>query len=175
MFYKFLQKSTEITLQLKKSCKNIIISDGKNTIKNDILEKIRKSNEEYQIDENADITPLNEIGNGYAVFLISIPIIGALFIEPFIYSMFGYDTFFPILLAYAILNIMAVTQDEKQLIKANIKINNGLIWGALLVPVYCYLRGSALNKRYNLGGLNSQWVFICWIVSFFISTMITAW
>ena len=151
------------------------MSDDKNTIKNDTLEQIRKTNKEHQIDENAELTPLNEIGNGYAVFLISIPIIGALFIEPFIYDMFGYDTIFPILLAYAILNVMAVSQDEKQLIKANIKINNGLIWGAFLVPVYCYLRGSALNKRYNLGGLNSQWVFISWVVSFFISMMITPW
>ena len=151
------------------------MSDDKNTIKIDTSKQIRKSNKEHQIDENAELTPLDEIGNGYAVFLISIPIIGALFIEPFIYGMFGYDTVLPIFLAYAILNVMAVSQDEKQLIKANIEINNGLIWGAFLVPVYCYLRGSELNKRYNLGGLNSQWVFISWVVSFFISMMITLW
>ena len=64
-----------------------------------------------------------------------------------VYGMFGYNNIFPILIAYAILNVITITQDEKQLSIANIKINNGLIWGAIFVLVCCYLRGSASNKN----------------------------
>lgn len=116
--------------------------------------------------------PLNQINNGYAVFLIMIPVIG-LFIEPFILNLFGYDTFWPVWILYLVLNISTIIQDEKQLQAANIKINNAVIWGAILVPVYCYLRGSALNKIYNLGGIKSQWVFISWMISFIISIMLS--
>ena len=38
-------------------------------------------------------TPLNQINNGYAVCLIFVPIIGALFFDPIIRSIFGVDTF----------------------------------------------------------------------------------
>jgi hypothetical protein len=117
--------------------------------------------------------PLNQINNGYAVFLIFVPLLGVFFWEPFLMDMFGEDTFFPVLFFYAAMNIAAIYHDEKQLNKANIKINNALIWGALLVPVYCYLRGSSLNKVYNLGGVKSQWVFLCWIGTFLISILIT--
>jgi hypothetical protein len=137
------------------------------------MEDDKKTLVSEETNSEVDITPLNEINNGFAVFLICIPIIGALFIDPLIYEMFGYDNIFPILIAYAILNVITITQDEKQLSIANIKINNGLIWGAIFVPVYCYLRGSALNKKYNLGGVNSQWVFLCWIGSAIISALIT--
>ena len=147
----------------------------KTPLRNETMDKIRREREQQEnlIDETAEKTPLNEINNGFAVFLISIPIIVALFIEPFIIIYFGLDTLMPLLIVYLILNAIAITQDEKQLIKANIKINNALIWGAIFVPVYCYLRGSAMNKRYNLGGMNSQWVFFCWIASFFISNFIS--
>ena len=116
--------------------------------------------------------PLNQINNGYAVFLIFIPLLGAFFFEPLLMGMFGADTFFPILVFYIAMNLTAIYHDEKQLNKANIKINNALIWGAILVPVYCYLRGSSLNKVYNIGGIKSQWVFLCWIGTFFISILI---
>jgi hypothetical protein len=119
------------------------------------------------------IVTLNKINNGYAVFLIFIPIIGVLFFEPLFISMFGADTFFPIVIGYAIINVSTIIQDEKQLKKANIKINNAIIWGAVLVPVYCYLRGSRMNKIYNLGGIKSQWVFISWMGSFFVSLLFT--
>ena len=68
------------------------------------------------------IVTLNKINNGYAVFLIFIPIIGVLFFEPLFISMFGADTFFPIVIGYAIINVSTIIQDEKQLKKANIKI-----------------------------------------------------
>ena len=71
-----------------------------------------------------------------------------------------------------IINVSTIHYDEKELNKAKIKINNALIWGALLVPVYCYLRGSAMNKIYNLGGMKSQWVFLCWLGSFFVSFLL---
>ena len=119
-------------------------------------------------------TPLNQINNGYAVCLIFVPIIGALFIEPILRSIFGADTVFPVFIFYIAANVTAVYYDEKQLNIAKVKINNALIWGALLVPVYCYLRGSAINKIYNLGGFKSQWVFLCWIGTLFISVIIDA-
>ena len=117
-------------------------------------------------------TPLNQINNGYAVCLIFVPIIGVLLFEPILMSVFGVDTYYPVLIFYMAANVTTVYYDEKQLNKAKVKINNGLIWGAILVPVYCYLRGSAINKIYNLGGLKSQWVFLCWIGSLFISGII---
>jgi|TARA_B100001964_G_C13748641_1_gene386434 hypothetical protein len=117
-------------------------------------------------------TPLNQINNGYAVCLIFVPIIGALFFDPIIRSIFGVDTFYPVLIFYMAANGTIAYYDEKQLNKAKVKINNALIWGAVFVPVYCYLRGSAINKIYNLGGLKSQWVFLCWIGSLFISGII---
>ena len=116
-------------------------------------------------------TPLNKINNGYAVFLIFIPLLGALFLEPLLIDMFGAGVFWPVLIAYAIINVSTIYYDEKELNKAKIKINNALIWGAILVPVYCYLRGSSMNKIYNLGGIKSQWVFISWFVSFFLSAL----
>ena len=119
-------------------------------------------------------TPLNQINNGYAVCLIFVPIIGALFIEPILRSIFGVDTVFPVFIFYIAANVTAVYYDEKQLNIAKVKINNALIWGAFLVPVYCYLRGSAINKIYNLGGFKSQWVFLCWIGTLFISVIIDA-
>ena len=70
-------------------------------------------------------------------------------------------------------NLLSESMVEKQLKKANIKINNAIIWGAVLVPVYCYLRGSRMNKIYNLGGIKSQWVFISWMGSFFVSLLFT--
>ena len=79
---------------------------------------------------------------------------------------------FPVFIFYIAANVTTVYYDEKQLNKAKVKINNALIWGAIVVPVYCYLRGSAINKIYNLGGLKSQWVFLCWIGSLFISGII---
>jgi len=124
------------------------------------------------LEMNNKRTPLNQINNGYAVCLIFVPIIGVLLFEPILMSIFGVDTFFPVLIFYMAANATTVYYDEKQLNKAKVKINNGLIWGAILVPVYCYLRGSAINKIYNLGGLKSQWVFLCWIGSLFISGII---
>jgi len=117
-------------------------------------------------------TPLNQINNGYAVCLIFVPIIGVLLFEPILMSVFGVDTYYPVLIFYMAANVTTVYYDEKQLNKAKVKINNALIWGAIVVPVYCYLRGSAINKIYNLGGLKSQWVFLCWIGSLFISGII---
>ena len=117
-------------------------------------------------------TPLNQINNGYAVCLIFVPIIGVLLFEPILMSVFGVDTYYPVLIFYMAANVTTVYYDEKQLNKAKVKINNALIWGAVFVPVYCYLRGSAINKIYNLGGLKSQWVFLCWIGSLFISVII---
>lgn len=115
--------------------------------------------------------PLNKINNGYAVFLIFVPILGVLFLEPLLISMFGADTLWPVFILYAVINVSTIYYDEKQLNKAKIRINNALIWGAILVPVYCYLRGSAMNKIYNLGGIKSQWVFLSWIGSFFVSIL----
>ncbi len=115
--------------------------------------------------------PLNKINNGYAVFLIFVPILGALFLEPLLINMFGADTLWPVLIAYTIINVSTIYYDEQQLNKAKIKINNALIWGAIFVPVYCYLRGSAMNKIYNLGGIKSQWVFLSWIGSLFVSIL----
>ena len=113
-------------------------------------------------------TPLNKINNGYAVFLILIPILGPLFFEPLIYSVTGISTIVGFLI-YIGLNVTTIYYDELEMKKSNIKINNALIWAAILVPVYCYLRGSAINKIYNLGGFKSQWVFLCWLSTFFIS------
>ena len=71
--------------------------------------------------------PLNKINNGYAVFLIFVPILGALFLEPLLIRMFGYDTFWPVLIVYTIINVSTVYYDEQQLNKAKIKINKALI------------------------------------------------
>ena len=115
--------------------------------------------------------PLNKINNGWVVCLICIPFFGALIIEPIFFIWFG-NSIIPTILFYLCMNVVIIYQDQKQLELANIKIDNGLIWGAILVPVYTYLRGSAFNKKYNLG-VQSQWVFICWMISFVIGILIS--
>ena len=49
-------------------------------------------------------TPLNQINNGYAVCLIFVPIIGVLLFEPILMSIFGVDTFYPVLIFYMAAN-----------------------------------------------------------------------
>ena len=56
-----------------------------------------------------------------------------IFLEPLLIDMFGAGVFWPGLIAYAIINVSTIYYDEKELNKAKIKINNALIWGAILV------------------------------------------
>ena len=62
--------------------------------------------------------PLNQINNGYAVFLIFVSLLGAFFFEPLLMGIFGTDTFFPILVFYLAMNLTAIYHDEKQAYKS---------------------------------------------------------
>ena len=128
------------------------------------------------------IPRLNHLPNGYLVFLILIPILGKLFFEPLIILFFHKifstnpesisDKWVLWTLFYMSLNSLTCNMDSKELKKHNINIEKAVFWGAVFVPVYIYIRGSALNKIYNLGGLKSQWAFLTWIILFIISVII---
>jgi hypothetical protein len=125
---------------------------------------------------------LSALPNGYLVFLILIPISGRIFFEPLIVLIL--NTIFNAnpesvknhwllwTVFYSVLNGYTCNLDSKELKKHNIDIDKAIFWGAVFVPAYIYIRGSTLNKIYDLGGLKSQWAFITWIVLFIITISI---
>jgi len=129
-----------------------------------------------------DIPTLNYIPNGYLVFLILIPILGKFFFEPlivlFFQNIFNFNpesimnAWILWMIFYASLNGFISDLDSKALKKSNINIKRAIFWGVIFVPVYIYIRGSTLNKIYNLGGLKSQWAFLTWILVFIVSIII---
>ena len=127
-------------------------------------------------------TKRNKIGsstNLFIVFLVSVPLIGLIFLEPIIANIIVqvfnmnindvYNNTFIWLIFYASLNGFLGSYDNKQLNKSGINITNAMTWSAILVPVYLYKRGSVLNKTYKINGFESQWPFMIWVAFFILS------
>ena len=124
----------------------------------------------------------NRIGsstNLFIVFLVSVPLVGLIFLEPIIANMIVqvfdlnindvYNNTYVWIVFYAVLNGFLGSYDNKQLNKSGINITNAMTWSAILVPVYLYKRGSVLNKTYRISWFESQWPFITWVTFFILS------
>ena len=90
----------------------------------------------------------NRIGsstNLFIVFLVSVPLVGLIFLEPIIANMIVqvfdlnindvYNNTFVWIVFYAVLNGFLGSYDNKQLNKSGINITNAMTWSAILVPV----------------------------------------
>jgi|TARA_B110000093_G_scaffold138392_1_gene148491 uncharacterized membrane protein YozB (DUF420 family) len=120
--------------------------------------------------------------NLFILFLVSVPLIGFLFLEPILANIISqtfdmnindvYNSTFLWIALYALLNGFLAELDNKQLNKNRININNAFSWALILVPVYLYKRGSILNKTYKIGGFKSQWPLMTWVLFFFLSALL---
>ncbi len=54
--------------------------------------------------------------------------------------------------------------DSRLLDKQSVKIRFSILFGFIFPPVYLFIRGSALNKKFNLGFLKSQLIFFAYIL-----------
>jgi len=135
----------------------------------------------------AKITPFTEVSHGYIVVVVLIPIISlfAIFELANIFSNYEVsqdnEAFHNIyswgwwFLIIVLINGLLCDLDSRKLEESNIKLNKSFFWGAILVPVYLYMRGSALNKIYRLGWLKAQIAFIAWFICFFLQFPIESW
>jgi hypothetical protein len=134
--------------------------------------------------DSASSTSYQTVPHGYAVAAVLVPIISIVFsisisyylsfvrgnfsIERFelIYS----GTFFTI--GTVVLNSIFCIADQRALEKHGVKVKYGISMAILLVPVYLYFRGAAINKVYRIGWLKTQGSFIGWIISVFAATIV---
>jgi hypothetical protein len=133
------------------------------------------------------IIPFTDISHGYVVVTVLAPILTLLSIYEFsiIFSNFEStqddDAFSKIynwswwFVIIVFINGILCDLDSRKLKEKNIELNKSFFWGAILVPVYLYMRGSSLNKIYKMGWLRSQVAFIAWFISFFLQMPIESW
>ena len=115
--------------------------------------------------------------NLFILFLVSVPLIGFLFLEPILANIISqtfdmnindvYNSTFLWIALYALLNGFLAELDNKQLNKNRININNAFSWALILVPVYLYKRGSILNKTYKNQKMHLFEILKLFALSFF--------
>jgi hypothetical protein len=133
------------------------------------------------------ITSFTDISHGYVVTTVLVPILSLLSIYEFSIIFSNYestqdvDAFNKIynwgwwFIFIALINGILCDLDSRKLKEKNIELNKSFFWGAILVPVYLYMRGSSLNKIYKMGWLSSQAAFISWFICFFLQIPIESW
>lgn len=126
---------------------------------------------------NADISYLQKyelIPHGFVVALILFVLFHSFItssVSLFIFETGKFNSFDEIyynekwFIFYIILNTLFCQLDFYNLKKVGIYVKRGFIF-SFIVPVYLYLRGSEINKKYSLGWVKSQFFFLLWLIAY---------